>query len=83
MWCGQVISYVLFFFPAEEGIRDAQGSRGVGDVFKRQDQLHCRPAMTVSGLSKAHNVTEADVRYHLHELIEQGLVLIIPLLLQK
>ena len=31
-----------FFFQAEEGIRDAQGSRGLGDVYKRQKvgQLH-------------------------------------------
>ena len=29
MWC-------LFFFQAEDGIRDAQESRGLGDVYKRQ-----------------------------------------------
>ena len=27
----------LFFFQAEDGIRDAQESRGLGDVYKRQD----------------------------------------------
>src|SRR5665254_10830 len=27
---------VLFFFQAEDGIRDAQESRGLGDVYKRQ-----------------------------------------------
>ncbi len=26
-----------FFFRAEDGIRDAQESRGLGDVYKRQD----------------------------------------------
>ena len=26
----------LFFFQAEDGIRDAQESRGLGDVYKRQ-----------------------------------------------
>ncbi len=26
-----------FFFQAEDGIRDAQESRGLGDVYKRQD----------------------------------------------
>ena len=25
-----------FFFQAEDGIRDAQESRGLGDVYKRQ-----------------------------------------------
>ena len=28
--------YVVFFFQAEDGIRDAQESRGLGDVYKRQ-----------------------------------------------
>ena len=27
---------VSFFFQAEDGIRDAQESRGLGDVYKRQ-----------------------------------------------
>ena len=28
----------FFFFQAEDGIRDAQESRGLGDVYKRQPQ---------------------------------------------
>ena len=28
--------YGFFFFQAEDGIRDAQESRGLGDVYKRQ-----------------------------------------------
>ena len=32
-----VVFYVFFFFQAEDGIRDAQESRGLGDVYKRQD----------------------------------------------
>ena len=27
---------LFFFFQAEDGIRDAQESRGLGDVYKRQ-----------------------------------------------
>ena len=27
---------IFFFFQAEDGIRDAQESRGLGDVYKRQ-----------------------------------------------
>eukprot|EP00658_Telonema_sp_P-2_P024320 TRINITY_DN19764_c0_g1_i2.p1 TRINITY_DN19764_c0_g1~~TRINITY_DN19764_c0_g1_i2.p1 ORF type:complete len:185 (+),score=42.13 TRINITY_DN19764_c0_g1_i2:112-666(+) len=30
---------VFFFFQAEDGIRDAQESRGLGDVYKRQKML--------------------------------------------
>ena len=29
-----------FFFQAEDGIRDAQESRGLGDVYKRQLPVH-------------------------------------------
>ena len=29
-------SRLFFFFQAEDGIRDAQESRGLGDVYKRQ-----------------------------------------------
>eukprot|EP00658_Telonema_sp_P-2_P046594 TRINITY_DN3483_c0_g1_i5.p1 TRINITY_DN3483_c0_g1~~TRINITY_DN3483_c0_g1_i5.p1 ORF type:complete len:364 (-),score=87.63 TRINITY_DN3483_c0_g1_i5:126-1217(-) len=30
------VTYFFFFFQAEDGIRDAQESRGLGDVYKRQ-----------------------------------------------
>ena len=30
------VLYLCFFFQAEDGIRDAQESRGLGDVYKRQ-----------------------------------------------
>eukprot|EP00658_Telonema_sp_P-2_P065257 TRINITY_DN54547_c0_g1_i3.p1 TRINITY_DN54547_c0_g1~~TRINITY_DN54547_c0_g1_i3.p1 ORF type:complete len:116 (-),score=27.46 TRINITY_DN54547_c0_g1_i3:342-689(-) len=33
IWC-------FFFFQAEDGIRDAQESRGLGDVYKRQVNSH-------------------------------------------
>ncbi len=32
-----VTGFSLFFFQAEDGIRDVLGSRGLGDVYKRQD----------------------------------------------
>ena len=35
VWWGLVVGF--FFFQAEDGIRDAQESRGLGDVYKRQD----------------------------------------------
>ena len=31
-----LLSLVLFFFQAEDGIRDLVRSRGLGDVYKRQ-----------------------------------------------
>ncbi len=30
------LGIVVFFFQAEDGIRDVLGSRGLGDVYKRQ-----------------------------------------------
>eukprot|EP00658_Telonema_sp_P-2_P007062 TRINITY_DN12633_c0_g1_i11.p1 TRINITY_DN12633_c0_g1~~TRINITY_DN12633_c0_g1_i11.p1 ORF type:complete len:146 (-),score=32.96 TRINITY_DN12633_c0_g1_i11:464-901(-) len=33
-----VSGLVFFFFQAEDGIRDAQESRGLGDVYKRQGE---------------------------------------------
>ena len=32
------MSYLVFFFQAEDGIRDLVRSRGLGDVYKRQAQ---------------------------------------------
>ena len=34
--CGYLSCY-FFFFQAEDGIRDLVRSRGLGDVYKRQD----------------------------------------------
>ena len=35
--CGVLSISVFFFFQAEDGIRDLVRSRGLGDVYKRQD----------------------------------------------
>ena len=36
-----IFSYLFyFFFQAEDGIRDPLWSRGLGDVYKRQDLMH-------------------------------------------
>ncbi len=32
-----VLIIFVFFFQAEDGIRDVERSRGLGDVYKRQD----------------------------------------------
>ena len=33
-----ILSFLFFFFQAEDGIRDLVRSRGLGDVYKRQIQ---------------------------------------------
>ena len=46
-WCRVV---VFFFFQAEDGIRDLVRSRGLGDVYKRQDPECARIAAAGSKL---------------------------------
>ena len=36
--------FVVFFFQAEDGIRDLVRSRGLGDVYKRQASISAQPA---------------------------------------
>ena len=36
--CSVLCDWCVFFFQAEDGIRDLVRSRGLGDVYKRQDQ---------------------------------------------
>ncbi len=37
---------VFFFFQAEDGIRDRSVSRGLGDVYKRQDYRGIHPIIS-------------------------------------
>eukprot|EP00658_Telonema_sp_P-2_P002161 TRINITY_DN10819_c0_g1_i2.p1 TRINITY_DN10819_c0_g1~~TRINITY_DN10819_c0_g1_i2.p1 ORF type:complete len:132 (-),score=30.14 TRINITY_DN10819_c0_g1_i2:70-465(-) len=47
------ILLIFFFFQAEDGIRDAQESRGLGDVYKRQ-ALHRYLTTTTAPTNKSH-----------------------------
>ena len=49
----------VFFFQAEDGIRDAQESRGLGDVYKRQ--RFDRAGQTVDVLWSYREKHETDV----------------------
>ena len=45
--------YFVFFFQAEDGIRDLVRSRGLGDVYKRQDaKRSAHPTRSVAGGDK-------------------------------
>ena len=39
----------VFFFQAEDGIRDLVRSRGLGDVYKRQSEYRSRKLDTAAG----------------------------------
>ena len=45
LWSEWVVVCGFFFFQAEDGIRDLVRSRGLGDVYKRQDEdIELRPS---------------------------------------
>ena len=56
-----------FFFQAEDGIRDAQESRGLGDVYKRQLQYLLSPFTVFACLERiatlSHSVKAVEI-YH-------------------
>ena len=47
------IGIVVFFFQAEDGIRDLVRSRGLGDVYKRQTLDRWWPARCTAASSKS------------------------------
>ena len=50
---------VIVFFQAEDGIRDLVRSRGLGDVYKRQEQV--RPGRVVTALVAEDEAARAAV----------------------
>ena len=61
---------ICFFFQAEDGIRDLVRSRGLGDVYKRQDQPQPRLHAEVVGQALVEVVREDEAEaglapYHL------------------
>ena len=46
--------FVVFFFQAEDGIRDLVRSRGLGDVYKRQPADGALPATRIRDLRRIH-----------------------------
>ena len=58
----------VFVFQAEDGIRDLVRSRGLGEVYKRQE-LHCHSNFSfLDGASHAEELAEEAVRLGLEAL---------------
>eukprot|EP00658_Telonema_sp_P-2_P031962 TRINITY_DN23796_c0_g1_i4.p2 TRINITY_DN23796_c0_g1~~TRINITY_DN23796_c0_g1_i4.p2 ORF type:complete len:125 (+),score=46.31 TRINITY_DN23796_c0_g1_i4:46-420(+) len=71
-----LLYFFFFFFQAEDGIRDAQESRGLGDVYKRQvenlvravapelypKRINCVSPGTVSTAMQGPDSPEKDAR---------------------
>ena len=53
----------VFFFQAEDGIRDAQESRGLGDVYKRQTHNSSEPNTKHSQLITLTEILKAEHNY--------------------
>ena len=62
-----------FFFQAEDGIRDAQESRGLGDVYKRQ-------ALTLQPTAFLHSLNP-EGKQELFEPAATSIVIMVPCLL--
>ena len=70
----------FFFFQAEDGIRDLVRSRGLGDVYKRQD---CGPALEIfliDTLPFVEQYGESRVWDSLEAMLFQGSVLNLSLI---
>ena len=53
---------MLFFFQAEDGIRDSSTSRGLGDVYKRQ-HINSMGAESLETYNPAIHVEDLNVRW--------------------
>ena len=54
----------IFFFQAEDGIRDLVRCRGLGDVYKRQDQLRAFGECLADGCFEIRHRLRIDQRTH-------------------
>ena len=66
------VYFVIFFFQAEDGIRDRSPSRGLGDVYKRQlydrDEYTIQASYIVFGSQEFYDehVAENDRQYNIY-----------------
>ena len=51
---------MVFFFQAEDGIRDLVRSRGLGDVYKRQPAAYTSMGITAENVARQFKITRAD-----------------------
>ena len=62
--------FLLFFFQAEDGIRDLVRSRGLGDVYKRQDQYFA--TLEIKGKQEAQVIYFNSILYEPKYFVYSG-----------
>ena len=63
---------MVFFFQAEDGIRDLVRSRGLGDVYKRQLRMRVALIQAVGLKLGRHNAEPTNAFYHAVTLAADG-----------
>ncbi len=58
-----MIRFFVFFFQAEDGIRDRSPSRGLGDVYKRQDYSGIDVEELIQGFTQAGRFGYEETAY--------------------
>ena len=61
------MAIVVFFFQAEDGIRDLVRSRGLGDVYKRQPDRWAAAHLSGVGATNDDNMLSDSDRKQLHD----------------
>src|SRR5674536_162016 len=70
MYIGILCMY-FFFFQAEDGIRDAQESRGLGDVYKRNVWMRLRRAGLIASAQRSMSFGDARERPQITAFLER------------
>ena len=72
---GVDLSYIcIFFFQAEDGIRDLVRSRGLGDVYKRQTQHGVVLQTGAAGARQLERHCHPRVAFHVAHLLPLSLI---------
>ena len=74
MSCDRLFIATVFFFQAEDGIRDLLRSRGLGDVYKRQGQADGSSADAGEPGQEARHTLAAPVPERLEASIALSLI---------
>ena len=65
---------MIFFFQAEDGIRNLVRSRGLGDVYKRQDEWEIARRVTSGQLGSIEPCMSGQEILELQELVKLSLI---------